>query len=257
MGPTTNEIDQFDDIGHLVSDVWDQAKSVAGSIADPKLVSMILFKRLRENLSGYVVLWKAGHYVEAEIIVRSAVETAICIVANSKMGNEFPRLLRRDAAATLVGRIKIDRELGNERSIKGSEAALRFLQNDFSEGEKAAYLDFKALAEAGEVPLLYGFHKNLSGLSSHVTGLSVIRGIGDDETKELQDSLSGLSKRNYFNMIAGAVLHATLVQARMIDDAGLIERGLALVERMNALSFDWLSNEDGKAAVKPTTSAQV
>lgn len=242
MGPTKDEIVLFDEIGILVEDVWSRSKDIVGSMDDPKFVSVILFRRLRESLGGYTVLWKAGHYSVAEIIVRSAVETAICIAANFKMGGDFPRLLRRDAVATLSGRIKLNRELGSDGAIENAETALRYLQSGFSEGEKAAYLNWKSLAEAAEVPLLYGFYKNMSGVSSHVTGLSVIRGIGDDETQDAQSLLSGLSKRNYFNMIAGSTLHATLIQTGMIDDGMLASRALALVERMNVLSYDWPGN---------------
>lgn len=128
--------------------------------------------------------------------------------------------------------------------VKSSEVALRYLQDGFAEGEKAAFLDWKSLAKAGGQPLLYNFHKMLSGLSSHVTGLSLIRGIGDAETEEMQAKLQGMNKRNYFNMIAGATLHGTLIQSGMIDDEGCTEEALALVERMNALSVGWPGAED-------------
>ena len=238
-GPTQDEAALFDDISALAEKVWDISKEISGKITDSKFISVVLFRRLRANHRGYAVLWHNGCQTEGEIVVRAAVETAICIAANFRIGDEFPRLMRRDAAATLQGQIKLYREAGDTEMVKSSEAALSYLQAGFAEGEKAVKLDWKSLAEAGGQPLLYNFHKMLSGLSSHVTGLSLIRGIGDAETEEMQAILHGMSKRNYFNMMAGATLHGTLIQLGMIDDAGLAAEALSLVKRMDVLSMGW------------------
>jgi hypothetical protein len=242
-GPTQDETALFDDISALAEKVWDISKGISGTIADPKFISVVLFRRLRANHRGYAVLWKNGCHTEGEIIVRAAVETAICINANFRMGDEFPRLVRRDAAATLQGQIKLYREAEDTEMVESSEAALRYLLAGFAEGEKPERLNWKSLAKAGGQPLLYNFHRMLSGMSSHVTGLSIIRGIGDAEMEELQASLNGMSKRNYFNMIAGATLHGTLIQSGMIDDVGCAEEALSLVMRMDALSVGWLGKE--------------
>lgn len=243
-GPTQDEIALFHEITSLTNKIWNLSRQVSGTIADPKFVSVVLFRRLRSNHKGYAVLWENGFQIEGEIIVRAAVETAICIAANSRMGDEFPRLMRRDAAATLLGQIKLYRDVEDIEMIKSSEAAVRYLQAGFREGEKALKLDWKSLAEAGGQPLLYNFHKMLSGLSSHVTGISLIRGIGDAEIEKMQAVLYGMSTRNYFNMIAGATLHGTLIHSGMIDDAGCAEEALSLVKRMDALSFDWPRAKD-------------
>jgi hypothetical protein len=218
IGPTQNETALFDDISALAEKVWDKSKEISGTIADPKFVSVVLFRRLRANHRGYAVLWKNGCQIEGEIIVRAAVETAICIAANFRMGDKFPRLMRQDAAATLQGLIKLYRETDDTEIVKKSEAALRYLQAGFADGEKAVKLDWKSLAEAGGQPLIYHFHKMLSGVSSHVTGLSLIRDIGGADTEETQTILHGMSKRNYFNMMAGATLFGTLIQSGMIED---------------------------------------
>lgn len=241
-GPTPEETALFDEITEIAEAVWDKSKVIAGTIFDPKFVAVVLFRRLRSHHQAYAVLWKHECCIESEIIVRSAIETTICIAANFRMGDEFPRLMRRDAAKTLEGQIKLYRDAGNADIVKSSEAALRFLQAGFAEGEKAAFLDWKTLAEVGQTPQLYDFHKMLSGLSSHVTGLSLIRGIGDDETEALQDELIGLSKRNYFNMMAGATLQGSLIQSDIIDDAELADRALALIDCLNTLSMSWPSN---------------
>jgi hypothetical protein len=238
-GPTHDETVLFDDISSLTERVWDQSKEIAGTIADPKFISVVLFRRLRSNHRAYAVLWRNGYPMEGEIIVRAAIETAICIAANSKMGDEFPRLMRRDAAATLQGQIKLYREADNAEMTKSSEAALRYLQAGFAEGERAVKLDWKSLAEAGGQPQLYNFHKMLSGVSAHVTGLSLIRGVGDAETEEMQATLSGMSERNYFNMMAGATLHGALILSGMIGDACCEQEALALMKRMDALSITW------------------
>ena len=100
-GPTRDETVLFDDISALADEVWDKSKDIAGTFADPKFIAAVLFRRLRTHHNGYAILRKNGYRIEAEIIVRAGVETAICIAANFKMGTEFPRLVRRDAAATL------------------------------------------------------------------------------------------------------------------------------------------------------------
>ena len=238
-GPTSEERALFDEIAQLADVVWEKSKDIAGTMADPKFVSVILFKRLRSNQRGYAVLWKNECYIEGEIIVRCAVETAICLAANSKMGDKFPRLVLRDAAATLRGQIKLHKEAGDAERVESTEAALHHLEAKFAEGETAAFLHWKSLAEAGEAPLLYNFHKMLSGMSSHVTGLSLIRGLGDDETEELQSELLSLSSRNYFNMMAGAALHGVLLQAGMIDDSDAAAAAMALINRLNDLSMNW------------------
>ncbi|WP_088185651.1 hypothetical protein [Sphingobium sp. Z007] len=244
-GPTADEIAIFNEIGLLAEKIWERSKGYEGTIADPKLVAMILFRRLRAHHRAYAILWQNGCYGEGEIIVRSSVETTICIAANLRMGGEFPHLMRRDAAATLQGQIKVHREAESEAMVKSTEAALRYLQAGFAEGEKAAFLNWKGLAEAGQVPQLYGFHKMLSGLSSHVTGISLIRGIGDHKLEEMQNVLFAVTKRNYFNMIACATLNGSLIQTSIIDDAELALEALALTERMNELSMSWPENAKG------------
>jgi hypothetical protein len=238
-GPTHDEKALFDDISALVEKVWGISKDISGSLTDPKFVSVVLFRRLRGTHRAYVVLWKNSCQIEGEIVVRAAVETAICIAANFRMGDSFPRLIRQDAAATLQGQIKLYREADDTEMVKSSESALRYLQTQFADGEKAEKLDWKSLAKTGRQPLLYNFHKMLSGVSSHVTGLSLIRGIGDAETEDIQTKLHSTSTRNYFNMMAGTSLLGTLIHSGMIDAAGCAEEALSLVKRMDSLSIAW------------------
>jgi hypothetical protein len=122
-GPTQDETLLFDDISIIAEKVWDKSKYISGTITDPKFISVVLFRRLRANYKGYAILWKNGCQTEGEIIVRAAVETAICIAANFRMGDKFPRLIRRDAAFTLQGQIKLYRETGDTEMVKSSEAA--------------------------------------------------------------------------------------------------------------------------------------
>lgn len=241
--PSADETALFDAITELAAAVWEKSKGVQGPISDPRMVSTVLFRRLKEHHRAFAALWREACYFEGEIIARSSIETAICMAANSKMGNEFPKLMRQDAAATLQGQIKLHREAEETKMIRDSEAALRFLQAGFDEGKRAIKLDWKSLVEAGGVPVFYNFHKMLSGASSHVTGLSLIRGVETDETMELQKRLQGLNKRNWFNMTASATLHGSLIQAGVVEDAASTTTACALVERMNAVSELW-KNED-------------
>ena len=69
--------------------------------------AVMLFRRLRTNLRGYMLMWQDGSYLNGDILLRCIVEATICLAANVTLGDEFVNLLRTDAAATLKGAIKL------------------------------------------------------------------------------------------------------------------------------------------------------
>jgi hypothetical protein len=238
-GPTSDDISLFNDVTAFTERVWEETKGIEGTIRDPKIVSAILFRRLRGNHKGYCVLWNNQCELEAEILLRAAVETAICIAANSKMPNEFPALLRQDAAATVQGQVKLFRDAGKTGIVGKGEAVLRDMDLRLLEGKKPEKLNLNALAKVSGQPLLYRFYKMLSGNSSHVTGLSILRDIQEMEESDQGDNFTNPSRHMYFNMISGITLLGALEHCFFINNPQVLEQGQQLKERLNLISARW------------------
>ena len=240
--PTSDELVIFDDISRLGASLWAKSREVEGLNSDPKMISIMLFKRLWSNHRGYAVLWNNALNLESDIILRSGLEAAICIAANFRLRADFVCLMRQDAAFTLQGQIKLHRNEGDGELVQQGEAVLRDLQARLPAGSKAAKLDWKSLAEQGGVPELYAWHRMLSGVSSHVTGLSVLRGVTEvpnDGMAVMQSELQGLTRKMHLMMMAGATLQGSMLHAGMIDDEAQVQTALALANRMDGLSLVW------------------
>lgn len=147
--------------------------------------------------------------------------------------------MKRDAAFTLQGQIKSHRDAGDTEMVRGTEEALRPLLAGLPNGVKAAKLDWKALAATGKVPMLYSWHRMLSGVSSHVTGLSILTGVSGEGFDDKQEKLKNLARKMHLMMMAGATLQGSMCHAGMIDAQRELEDALALTDRMNALSWEW------------------
>jgi hypothetical protein len=219
--------------------LWARSLEVVGLNTDPKMFSVMLFKRLWSNHRGYTVLWNSGLTLESDIILRSGVEAAICIAANFKMRDDFVRLMRQDAAFTVQRQIRLHRDNGDGDMVREGEAVLRDLQSRFPAGTKAAKLDWRSLAEQGGVSQLYGWHRMLSGVSSHVTGLSILRGVTNAGTAEMQSELRGLTRKMHLMMMAGATLQGSMLHAGMIGDEPKVQEALSLIGRLDGLSMSW------------------
>lgn len=244
--PTAEELAIYDDISHLALDIWEVSKTISGRFTDPKMMSVVLFKRLSSNHQGFTSLWNSKLYLEADIILRSGVEAAICIAANFSMRDDFIMLMRQDAAYTLRGHIKLYREDNDTEMVSDAEAHLHALQSTMPEHLKPDRLNWKKLADAGGQPILYNYHRHLSSVSSHVTGASVLRGVIDDEGGELdaaQKELKGIALKMHLMIMAGATLHGSLLHSGMIENVELVERPNALINQLNALSMEWLGVE--------------
>ncbi len=232
---TQAELAIYDEISRLAIGLWDASKNVSGLNTDPKMFSIMLYKRLWSNHRGFTILWNEGLLLEADIVLRSGIETAICIAANFRTGADFIQLLRRDAAHTLQGQIKLHRANGEHDLVKEGEETLRDLQKRFGPGEKAERLNWKSLADQGQVPQLYDFHRMLSGVSAHVTGLSVLRSLAGEGA----DALRLHTKKMHLMMMAGATLQASMIHAGMIGDVSNVEAASELTDRLNAISLSW------------------
>lgn len=236
---TRAEIAVFDDISALGASLWEVTRDMEGLSTDPKVFSALLFQRLWSNHRAFALLWTKRLHLEADIILRSGVEAAICIAANLAMGDEFLVLLRRDAAFTLQGQIKLNRDTGDVDMVKHQETVLRDLQSQ-PPRLKAAKLDWKDLATKGGLPLLYTWHRMLSGLSSHVTGASVLNQASlSGEAEQMHRQLARQQRRLQFMMMAGATTFGSMRHATMLENTAVYQTALALVARLDQMSEGW------------------
>ena len=239
LTPTADELAIFDDISQLGKSLWAKSLEVEGLNTDPKMLSVMLFKRLWSNHRGYTVLWNNALTVESDIVLRSGIEAAICIAANHKLRDDFVLLVRQDAAFTLQGQIKLHRDDGDREMVRHGEAVLRDLLARLPAETKGAKLDWRSLAEQGGVPELYAWHRMLSGVSSHVTGLSLLEGVTGDGMEETGRELRGLTRKMHLMMMAAAMLQGAMLHAGMIEDEVHVRAALSITIRMGKLSLDW------------------
>ncbi|NNE58489.1 MAG: hypothetical protein HKN36_10305 [Hellea sp.] len=239
---TDDERAIYDKITRLSDSLRKSSFKLTGLNRDPKMFSVMLFRRLWSNHRGYTLLHNNELLLEAEIVLRSGIEAAICIAANYSLREDFVELMRRDAAKTVLGQIKTHRQDGGDDLIKDQEAFVREVRDSLPQGENLARLNWKKLAENGQVPQLYGFHRRLSGVSAHVTGLSIMSGISaaDGSGSEQQEELTKLSKRSHLMMMAGATLLGSSLHAAMIEDQTQIQLAEELKNEMNEISYSWL-----------------
>lgn len=246
-GLQPNEVVLFDDVSRLAKSLWDRSKAQEGYFSDPRMMSVILFRRLWSHHRGYAVLYNAGLILEGDIVLRAGVEAAICIAANSRLGSEFQTLMRQDAAATLQGQIKIHRAANDVEMVQRAERELREMLSTLPDGRRPARLSWEDLAKAGEVPQLYSFHRNLSGTSSHVTGLSILRGIGGEGALQLQEELFAVTKRRGPLLMMAATLHGSLIHARVLEDGEHAGMALAILAQLNEASKIWNADSPTEA----------
>ena len=241
MAHETTAVEQslFNDITAHAASLWDKSRDITGRSDDPKMFSIMLFKRLWSNHRGYIVLWNSGLQTESDIILRSGVEASICLAANYEMRENFVQLMHGDAIFTLKGQIKMWRAEGSMDMVSYSEAVLRDIQSRFRGAIKPARLSWKSLAEQGKVPDLYGWHRMLSGLSSHVTGASVLTAVAPADGPNPGAELGSLQRKLHLMMMAGATLQGCLRHAGMLDDESACAETVALLTQLSDLSWDW------------------
>lgn len=236
---TPEEAALFNDVSRLAAALWAKSETIEGLNTDRKMISVILFQRLWGNHRGYTLLRNQGLHLEAEIVLRSAIETAICIAANFELRHEFVALLRRDAAHTLQGQIKLERANADALAVSEAEHALREVTEGLPPGVGAARLQWERLATQSRVPHLYDWHRRLSGLSSHVTGFSILRNVMSDDVEELQHEVRALTRKLHLMMLAGSTAQASITHATMIGDEAARMTGSDLMTRLGSLSGSW------------------
>jgi hypothetical protein len=184
-------------------------------------------------------LWNAKLQLEADIILRSAIEAAICIGANRVLKGEFSKLIRGDLVATLKSQVKRFRDDGDIENVQLAEAELR--KQMFAAPDRPRAFDWKELATIAGQPLLYATHKTLSMQSSHVTGLSLMRGVvgADGDGTAEQNELLAIGRKMHLMALAGAMTQSVLVHAGIIGADELVVQAADLAARLNEISLDW------------------
>ena len=229
----------FDDIGNFAKSLWEKSRKVEGPFTDPRMISIMLFRRLWSNHRGYALLWKNGFSLEADIILRSGIEASICIAANEAKRGEFVELLRRDACATVKGQITMLRDDGDDDRAREAEAVLQDMLSKRPDDYRPDRLRWKDLAEAGGVPKLYGWYRQLSGMSSHVTGASILRGIEFADGVTPGGNVPAIERKMHLMMMAGATLEGSRRHAAMLKDEEEYGNAVDLLNRLAELSKQW------------------
>lgn len=171
----------FNETNRLGRALWEKSEEVSGINSSPKMVSIMLFRRLWSHHRGYALMFNDNLNVEADILLRSSVEAAICMAANYHLPDGLWHPLKQDALHTVLGQVKQFRDADDVELVKETEAMCRWLRKDLPADAKGKKLDMNDLAEGGKVPILYHLYRGLSGTSSHVSGLSIMRGVVTEE----------------------------------------------------------------------------
>lgn len=224
----------FDKTSHLGANLWEICRGTHGWNDDPKTISVLLYKRLWSNHRGFALLVNQARHLEADIILRSGVETAICIAANYYLREKFVALMKLDAAYTIQGQIKQNRDYGETELVKLGEETLRDMQTRLPENSKSARLNWKMLADEGRVPQLYGLYRLLSGVSSHVTGLSILDGVVSERQMQEKPPPKPTEKSRIL-LMACATLQGIMMHAAMIDETEIAKQASVLIREFEPL----------------------
>lgn len=239
--PTDQELAISVEISGLGESLWAKSEKVTGLFSDREMLSVLMYRRLWSNHRAFVQLWRNALATEADIILLSGLEAAISIAANRQLGSHFGTLVLQNAAFTVLGQIDMHRENDDPRRAAEDEEILRGITAGLPEGVKPAKIDFRALAREGGVPRLYEWHRQLSSVSSHVTGVSIIYGVADEteQARKMQARWHELSNKMRPMMMCSATLTGSLHHAEVIGSAGHLEAARELTERMDKISRLW------------------
>jgi hypothetical protein len=236
---SSDEILYANDVMSFGGDLWTASKQITGTVDDPKTISVRLFKRLWSNYRAFMTLWQAGYQLEADLVLRAALEAVISLHANAKLGDTFSRMVRMDLAHTLKGHIKTFRAVGDTELLRSTEADLR--ERLARDKTGSAPLNWDELAKAAGQPMLYVFHRTLSMRSCHVTAFSLMRGVvgidGEDDDGERE--LRSLERKSHFRMMLAGMTTGMATHAELVGPEALALRGWGFNSRLSVLSEGW------------------
>lgn len=177
----------LDDIGALIDGAMARSNNTEGMTHDPKIVSIFLMRRLRGHRNAFATLTNANLHLDAEIVLRAAIEVAIYLGNLNARREAFVEDLRSDAARTLKGQLPLWFDTDPEFSEEAADGFNLLFGATRADGGKHTPFKWSSLAAQAAMPELYRWYKHLSGTSVHVTGLSVfMNDYLDDRVMELR-----------------------------------------------------------------------
>ncbi len=223
----------FNETNRLGAALWARTLQTEGLNSDPKMVSCTLYRRLWSHHRGYALLYKDGLVVESDTLLRSSIEAAICLCANFHTEGGLWTQLKQDALHTVTSQIKQAREIDDKDLERDGEKARRWLASQMGPNIKARKLEMKDLAEDGKVAMLYQFYRGLSGTSSHVTGLSIMRGVVTPDEPKMHEAWTDLTQKTHHLWQIAAVLQGSFCHALLLEDEELAETSIDLAKRLD------------------------
>lgn len=191
----------LDDVGHLIDRSIARARNLEGTTHDPRIIAIFLLRRLRGHRNAFATLTNADLHLDAEIILRSSIETAICLGNLSNRGEAFIEDLRSDAARTIKGQIPIWFDVSRELGQEAADGLDLLFGPTRADGGKHVFFEWSTLATQAALPELYRWYKHLSGTSVHVTGVSVFI---NDYPDHRVDELKSIRRVHGLSMMCGA-----------------------------------------------------
>ncbi|RRN64293.1 DUF5677 domain-containing protein [Caulobacter sp. 602-1] len=233
------------DIAAIGNSLGDASTNIRVTGDDPKFLSLALFWRACNHFQAFTMLWKAKLYIDAEIIVRSSIETAICLANLNARRMDFMNDLIADLSHTMGGQMKM---LRRGQFDFTDEVAAQWAEELASKG---ARMDLETLAKGGHVDNLYAFHRLLSAFAVHITGMSVGRHcpFGDDDdgwSKTLEATKEADRRRSVLWMLT-AMTATLLAHAEIIDDKVHMDRMTALLEKLKPVIEAFADGQSPKA----------
>lgn len=233
---TTEDSKLFNDTTALGKALWEKSSKIEGFNTDPKMVSIMLYRRLWSHHRAFALLYNAHLNTDADNALRNSIEAAICIAANFRQPDGLWHQLKSDAIKTLVGQINIFKEFGWKELEQHAEAHRRELVKGLPDGQKGEQLKMDKLATAGEVPELYRWYRQLSGTSTHVSGLSILRGIVPGGTPDVPDPITLETRRAYPFWQIGCTIIASRMHSAIIEDLDSMGVAIELTTRLDERS---------------------
>lgn len=113
-----------------------------------------------------------------------------------------------------------------------SEATLCQMRTKLPAGLNGKKLDMKTLAQTGNVPILYELYRALSGMSSHVTGLSILNGVVFDDDPDTQDDRMTMARDVHPQWQMVAMLQGCYQHALLLEEIEHAEAALTLLDTL-------------------------
>lgn len=209
-----------DDLHGIGRKLWEITAQLKGMPFDPRMVSAQLYQRGWSNARSIDLLLNQKFTTEAEIVLRSAIEVAICLANLKVRPSHFIEDLKSDTASTVAGQAtiwgKVDSELGS--AAKNTDMfGVRL------DGRPHKRFSLEKMANEAGRPHLYDAHRHLSGTAAHVTGVSLIMGVEFADDGEPFPPLLEIRRYNVLEMAMDALQTTIEAHASIIGADGVLE----------------------------------